>query len=104
VFDYGAVSVALTRPLPHTWPALVAESRSWHDSPSASARAEQLCRQLVDRLAGAVAKPRTTYLTEDYVVFLVTRIDGDPTADDALAAHGQDIAQLLRAEQAPLSI
>ena len=43
-FDYGIVSVALTRELPNTWPELIAEGRALHDSASAAAAAERLCR------------------------------------------------------------
>jgi hypothetical protein len=52
--------------------------------------------------ASSVTRPRATFLLEDYLVFTLTRI-GEPDAEQLLAQHGQDIAQLLRAEQAPLS-
>ena len=42
-------------------------------------------------------------LCSDYLVFTITRVDGEPAADELLVRHGQEIAQLLRAEQAPLS-
>jgi hypothetical protein len=102
-FDYGVVSVALTGALPDSWPALVAEGRTWHDNPETATMAEQICRAFVDRAAPAVSRPRSTYLSEDYVVFVLTEIASDPTAEALLAKHGPDIAQLLRAEQAPLS-
>ena len=102
-FDYGVVSVALTRALPDTWPALVGEGRAWHDSAPHGAVAEQVCRAFLDRVAPAVSRPRARFLLEDYVVFSLTQITGDPAAEQLLAQHGQDIAQLLRAEQSPLS-
>jgi hypothetical protein len=102
-FDYGVVSVALHRPLPVTWPALVREGRDLHDSITASTTAEQLCRAFLTRVAAAVTRPRATFLSEDYLIFTVTPDDGGPGAEELLARHGQHIAQLLRAEQAPLS-
>ena len=102
-FDYGVVSVALTRRLPDTWPALLQEGRTWHDSSVMGATAEQVCRTFVDRIAPAMTRPRATFLLEDYLVFALTQLDGDRSADQLLAQHGQNIAQLLRAEQAPLS-
>lgn len=102
-FDYGVVSVALTRPLPDTWPGLLEEGRTWHDTTLTGGIAERVCRAFVERIAPAVAQPRSSFLTEDYLVFVVTAFPAHPTADELLARHGQDIAQLLRAEQAPLS-
>lgn len=102
-FDYGVVSVALTRGLPDSWPELIAEGRRLHDSAAAAATAERLCRSFLDRVAPAVSRPRSTFLSEDYLVFTVTGTSSDLGAEELLAAHGQAIAQLLRAEQAPLS-
>ena len=102
-FDYGVVSVALTERLPDTWPALLAVGPSWHDNPAKAGTAEQLCRTFVNRIGSAVTRPRSTYLSEDYTVFALSEIASAPTAEDLLARHGHDIAQLLRAEQAPLS-
>ena len=36
-FDYGVVSVALTRELPDSWPALIADGRALQESASAAA-------------------------------------------------------------------
>ena len=102
-FDYGVVSVALTRGLPDTWPALIADGRALHESASAAAAAERLCRSFLDRVAPAVSRPRSTFLSEDYLVFHVTAAASEPSAEELIAGHGQAIAQLLRAEHAPLS-
>ena len=102
-FDYGIVSVALTRRLPDTWPALLTEGRALHDSTTAATTAERLCRAFVDRVTPAVDRPRTTFLSEDYLVFTVTEAQPISSADELIAQQGQAIAQLLRAEQAPLS-
>jgi hypothetical protein len=102
-FDYGVVSVALTRRLPDTWPALLVEGLALHDTATAATTAERLCRAFVDRVAPAVERPRATFLSEDYFVFTVTDAASTPGADELIARHGQAIAQLLRAEQAPLS-
>jgi len=102
-FDYGVVSVALHVPLPGTWPALIGEGRRLHDSAAAAATAERLCRAFLDRVAPAVTRRRSTFLFEDYLVFTVTDVEGNPSTEELIARHGQEIAQLLRAEQAPLS-
>ena len=105
-FDYGVISVSLSRALPDTWPGLLADGLTVYDSPALAVAAEGLCRTLVTQLGPAVAAPRSAFLSEDYVVFSV--VSGVPLADgdDAeglLARHGAELAQLLRGERAPLS-
>ena len=102
-FDYGVISVALTRDLPHSWDALLHESLQLHDNSVLSATAERLCRALLDRLTPALTHPRQEFLSEDYLVFGVIRPEGAPAADALLAERGIDIAQLLRGEREALS-
>ena len=103
IFDYGVVSVALTRALPETWHALLEEGMRLHDSAALSAAAERFCRTLVGRVTPAVTNARGEFLSEDYLVFgIAAPPDGQP-ADALLAAHGGDIAQLLRGERERLS-
>jgi hypothetical protein len=103
-FDYGVVSVAVTRPLPDTWAALLREGRTWHDSSVMGVAAEQVCRTFVSKIAPAMTRTRATFLLEDYLLFALTQVDGNGSAEQLLERHGHDIAQLLRAEQAPLSL
>jgi len=103
IFDYGVVSVALTRPLPDAWPALLESGIGWHENATLIADAERLCRQLLDRIAIAVTHRRDVFLNEDYLVFTI-HPDGDvPDALTLLSAHGPLIAQLLRGERDTLS-
>lgn len=102
LFDYGVISVALTRPLAATWDTLLEDAIQWHDHAGIAAAAERFCRTLVDRVAPAVSRLRPQYLTEDYLVFTVTQ-PGE-AADALLAAHGREIAQLLRGERTGLSL
>jgi hypothetical protein len=103
VFDYGVVSVALSQPFAGTWTELVALGQRVIDNAALERAAESLCRQLLDRMRGALSKPRAMFLAEDYVVFSVTCLS-EPLSADALAErHGTEIAQLLRAEKQPLS-
>ena len=103
VFDYGVVSVALTRLLRADWDALLDAGLQWHDNPVLASAAERLCRDLQRRIAHAVSRPRSSFLSEDYLVFtLLTDPDAEPV-ETLLASHGTVIAQLLRGERAPLS-
>jgi hypothetical protein len=102
-FDYGVISVALTRALPTSWPELLEAGIGWHDSTTLMADAEALCRQLLERVSNAVSRGRHAFLNEDYLVFTI-HPDGEcPTSTALLAVHGQSIAQLLRGERATLS-
>ena len=101
-FDYGVVSVALTRPLPDTWPALIAEGRALHECDNTNDSGGAL--PVVPRSRGAGGgEPRTTFLFEDYLIFTITDAAAVVSAEELIARHGDEIAQLLRAEQAPLS-
>jgi hypothetical protein len=103
VFDYGVISVALSRPIPHDWHALVHEGLRWDDDPALPVESEGLCRRLMERLRPALLRSRTDFLSEDYLVFAITQLTDLTTADALLAAHGVTIAQLLRGEHEPLS-
>jgi hypothetical protein len=103
-FDYGVVSVGLTRAIPDSWDALVIEGLRWHDDPDLPLEAEGCCRRLIDRLRPALLRPRTDLLSEDYLVFAITSPTDVDTADALLASRGATIAQLLRGEREPLSV
>jgi hypothetical protein len=102
-FDYGVISVALTRPLSGTWDEWVAWGRSCYDNAALPRTAEQLVRTLVSRAATAVTRLRPDFLAEDYVIFTATQLDGDGSSESLIATRGEAIAQLLRGERSPLS-
>ena len=103
MFDYGVISVALVRPIPETWPELLARGLEWQDDPKLSTDAEAFCRRLIDRMRPAMTSPRAEFVAEDYLVFTATDLDDARTADALIAAHGTEITQLLRGERDPLS-
>jgi hypothetical protein len=102
-YDYGVISVALTRPLPASWNQLLGDSLGWHENASIAAASEHACRALADRLRSAIRRPRQEFLAEDYIVFTATSVDDAPSSEALLATHGADIAQLLRGERDVLS-
>jgi len=102
-FEYGVVSVALTRPLPDGWAAVLEAGIGWHEDATLIADAERLCRHLLDRISGAVTRRRDTFLNEDYLVFTVHPDADVPDATTLLATRGGLIAQLLRGERDTLS-
>ena len=102
-FDYGVVSVALSRPFSGDWADLIALSQTYIENEALEERAEQVCRKICGGLAAAFTEVRPTYLSEDYLVFSVTGLDRPTTAEAMLAAHGAEIALVLRGERHPLS-
>ena len=103
IFDYGVISVALSCPLASDWPEIVQQGLQWQEDPTLLAETEARCRALVARLAPAMTAPHAKFVTEDYFVFAVTALDGSPSADEVIAANGDDIARLLRVERERLS-
>ena len=102
VYDYGVISVGFTEPLPPSWEQMIELGPRWQDNPRIVADAERCCRELVRRIGSAITAPRSTYLWEDYVIYVITRPE-DGAADALLAARGPAIAQLLRGERETLS-
>ena len=103
VYDYGVISVALTRPFSGAWSELVALGQTLIENDDLEQRAERLCRTIADRLRPALKDYREEYLAEDYLVYVVHELDRPQSADDLLAARGSDIAAMLRGERQPLS-
>jgi hypothetical protein len=101
-FDYGVISVALTHALPDTWDQLMTVGPQWQDNPRLAEHAERLCRDLVTRISAAVSARHEPALSEDYVVFTILA-DTEGSADQLIAAHGMEIARLLRGERETLS-
>jgi hypothetical protein len=102
VYDYGVFSLSLSRPFRGTWAELHALAQTT-TSAALEADADRLCQHAVDRLRPALQTARDEYLSEDYFVYAITSVDGAPSGDALLAAHGDDIARLLRGETEPLS-
>jgi hypothetical protein len=103
IFDYGVISVALTRRLPKSWNELIESGLTWQEEPRLVAEAESLCRDLMRRLEPAMTAARSDLVTEDYVVFAVTDLEGTPSSGTVIEQHGAHIAQLLRGERDRLS-
>jgi hypothetical protein len=102
-FEYGVVSVALTLPFRGSWDQLAALGHSIVDSDRLETSAQRACTQVVERLKDSIVGPRTGFLSEEYFVFGVNRLDPFLSAKDLLQTHGHDIARLLRSERKALS-
>ncbi len=103
VYDYGIISLALSRPFEGSWVELIAIGQSVMENAVLEDRADQCSRELVDRLRPALDSPRPARLSEDYVVFSVHEFARPLTSDVLLETYGDEIALLLRGERVALS-
>ena len=103
LYDYGVVSVALTRAFAGSWADLVSLGQTLIENDEFEQRAEDLCRQVMRKVGPALKAPRETFLSEDYLVYTVTELDRRLTGDELVAERGEDIAAMLRGERHPLS-
>jgi hypothetical protein len=103
VFDYGVVSLSLTRPFSGTWEELIATAHRLTGDNTLETAAERLCRDVANRIRPALHEPRERFLSEDYFVFSITAFERPLTADALVTESGHEIARLLRSEPQPLS-
>jgi len=66
-------------------------------------RAEEIAKDRVARTRPALVKPYNTWLNEDYFVFFMRDIAGNPSAAQLLGSSGFEISQVVRGENAVLS-
>ncbi len=102
-YDYGVISVLLEFSFAADWDELVRLASRWVPSPELERQAQQIIRARLDKIAPAIVRPYSDWLSEDYYIFLLCDVPGNPRGLDLLAQHGPQIAQILRGEQAALS-
>jgi hypothetical protein len=103
IYEYGVVSVALRVEFQGSWAELEALAHELTDSNAMEDAAETACARVVDKIKDSMVTLRSTYLSEDYFVYGVTRLARPMSARELLEAHGGDIARLLRGERKALS-
>jgi hypothetical protein len=102
-YDYGVISLMLSRPFQGTWADLVGLGQALIENEPLEQHAADACQQIVAAMAPALSGKRHAFLDEDYLIFAVTALDEPLTSAEVLERHGGDIAQLLRGERQPLS-
>ncbi|HEU4641285.1 MAG TPA: hypothetical protein VFS44_02440 [Gemmatimonadaceae bacterium] len=106
IFDFGVVSLRLRAAAPEgvTWMEYADFGNAVDVEADLSPVFEQHLRLLLDRIAPAIERPGIAPVTEDYVVFRITRLTdagGRPLPTDVL--RDEDVAPLLLNERRPLS-
>ena len=103
IFDYGVISLRLTREFHCTWRELIDIAHQLIENEALERQAEHVCRLVRERLSAATTDPRQTPISEDYLVIAVNELSRPHTADQLVEHHGDVIASLVRGERAPLS-
>jgi len=102
-YDYGVVSVLYQLPFTGDWNSLVHLSSRWVWDVDFPSRAEPLIRQRLERAASALVKPYDRWLSEDYFIFHVREVAGQPPAADLTRDYRSQIAQVVRGDRNLLS-
>ncbi|HSZ62419.1 MAG TPA: hypothetical protein VK828_11510 [Terriglobales bacterium] len=102
-YDYGVLSVVFELPFSGDWDTLVGLAGRWVWDTDFTSFAQKIVKQKIERARPALIKLYDSWLHEDYFVFHVRDIAGNPSAAELLAAQGGRIAQIVRGESMPLS-
>lgn len=102
-YDYGVVSVIFEIPFSGDWENLVTLSARWMAGTDFEREAESLARAQVDRARAALVRPYSSWLSEDYFIFNIRSIAGNPTASELLQTRGADIVRVVRGETIELA-
>ncbi len=102
-YDYGVLSVVFELPFSGDWDKLVRLGSRWVSDVDFSAHASRIARQKLQSSAPALIKPYTDWLSEDYFIFHVREVAGNPSANELVQKQGGRIAQIVRGETAELS-
>jgi hypothetical protein len=103
IYDYGVISLGLSRPYSGGWRSLTDLTQDLIESDDLERLAEEHCRNVTARLAPAMVDLRTDFLSEDYLVVAVNELDCPLSARELVAQRGEEIAAMLRGERQPLS-
>ena len=102
-YDYGVISVLFELAFEADWETLVHLAARWVPSPELERQAQQIIRGRLDRIAPALVRPYSDWLSEDYYIFTLSEVPGQPLGADLLSQNGPQIAQILRGELTPLA-
>ena len=102
-YDYGVVDVVFELPFEGDWESLATLASRFVPSQELERKAQEIVRERLGRISSVIVRPYTEWISEDYYVFVINEIDGNPTGADLLAHHGAEIARILRGESSELA-
>ena len=101
--DFGAISLTYQIPLAGSLADLLALGEALYEHEGLEKAAWDQARHILSLVEGAVERPGLSRAMEDYAVFHLAAFDEPVMPAEFLRDHRQEIAQLLRSEQIPLS-
>ena len=104
-YDYGVVSVVFELRFEGDWQSLNAVAARLVPSAELERKAQEIVRERLRReaVASAIVRGYSEWISEDYYVFELNEIEGNPIGADLLSQHGSEIARILRGEQTELA-
>ena len=102
-YDYGVVSLALSRGCTGPWSDLVTASQELIENDALQAQAEAVLHRILARVSGFLDDRHQAVLDEEYLVIGVSAFDPPLSAAEVIERHGAEIAQVLRGERQALS-
>ncbi len=102
-YDYGVVSVVFEFPFEGDWESLATLAARFVPSQELERMAQEIVRERLPRIASVIIRPYDEWISEDYYVFEINEIDGNPVGLDLLTQHGPEIARILRGETSELA-
>jgi hypothetical protein len=102
-YDYGVVSVGFELPFEGDWESLVELASQFVPSAELERKAQEVVRERLQRISSVIVRPYDQWINEDYYVFLLSEIAGNPTGADLLVHYGDEIARILRGEKTELA-
>ncbi|MDE3062182.1 MAG: hypothetical protein KGJ51_03890 [Acidobacteriota bacterium] len=102
-YDYGVASVLYQLPFTGNWDDLVRLASRWVWDVDFASRVEPVVRARLERIASAMIKPSSRWLSEDYFIFHLREAVGAHNAAELTREHGLHIAQVVRGDGLLLS-
>ena len=106
-YEYAIVEVQLEVPFEGTWESLREQTSRWMGAPDIEPESRAVMMRHLEKASAAIIKPRHEWFQESYLVADLQQLTDEEgctlTAERILSSYGQQIAQLLSGEQAPLA-
>lgn len=102
-YDYGVVSVGFELRFEGQWDSLVTLAARLVPSTELERKAQEIVRERLARIASVIVRPYPEWISEDYYVFVLDEVEGNPTGADLLSQNADAIARILRGENAELA-
>ncbi|GMU38748.1 MAG: hypothetical protein KJ057_16165 [Phycisphaerae bacterium] len=103
VFDFGAVSVTFSVPLEGAFDDLRALADDLYDNTRLLESSQTLVEALARSIRPAIVKPGPSNRVEDYMIYQIESLEPAEPPAEFVGRNALAVAQILRAEQGPLS-